>query len=259
MVWCGLDSAGVWLVDKYLENAPVNAPFTRYFIGVSGDHKIAQINRNIDILKNECTGIETQLRKVGDGYRRVIGTEKSIWQNLDKQGRLMRARSPDFDTVFLEGLMSKRREMDMYRGRLKYLRRHITEDETTKSNIVVARNTAGTSLTPVNLEGYFRAVNRAGDEIEPLMGSMGMGDNQLDFQLRMTNSQNAGGEAETDDAFKQEIIRLLTSDQPIESATQQAMGFSMDMGQEAEPSTAKTQKATGNTAIMSEMDEWEMY
>lgn len=259
MVFCGLDSAGVWLIDKYLENAPVNAPFARTFIGVSADHKIKQINRNINSLKNECTGVETQLRKAGAAYRAFVEKERKIWKRLDKQSRIMRGESPDFDNIFCAGIRSKRREMAMYKGRLQYLRNHLTEEENTRSNIVVARNTAGTSLTPVNLEGFFRAVNRIDDAAEPLMGSMGMGDNQLDFQLRMTNTSNAGGNVETDDSFKRELIRMLMSDDPIDVPEQTSVSLSVDADDEGYSFDSKAAQKSGGSAIMSDTSDLMAY
>jgi len=225
---CGLDGAWVWMVDKYLENVPTGSPFQRYFIRVSGDYKVGQIEANINVLKAESTSIDTKLRGLGEERNNMLLAEKAVWNKLDAADRKLRARSPDFDSVFLAGLMAKKNEMGLYVSRQKTLRIRIREEEEIRSDILVARNTTSTSLSSVNVEGFFKAVNRTDEASEPLIGPTRVGDNQLDFKMRMAapSGYMDEGAPETDAAFKTEIIKMLTGDKPIETASQHS-SFSM--------------------------------
>lgn len=252
---CGLDSLWIWTIDKYLARAPVNAPFSSYFIKVSGNHKVSQIDAEIKILKMECTGMETQLRNIGNTYTQLLVGEKRIWRNLDKEGMKMRAKSPDFDNNFMNALIARKKEMDMRKGRLAILRRRIQADENVKGNILAATSMINTNTNSVDLEGFFGAINNINESSVPLMGDQEMGENQLDFMLKMTNTGNASSSGtEIDESFKTEIVNMLMADKPIESTTQYDSFSVYDKDETFTSSTRQSDRYEGAAIMSSEMD-----
>lgn len=200
-----------WLylvVDSYVQRGPEWAPFKRYLMEKSGEHRIALIEQNIATLRREYTTVEAKHKKEVRTFREMLMAEKKEWDRLNENGKKLRGNDPQFKTVFLNRAKNSKRIQEMHRNRRDYLSDVVEKQERLSTNIRTALSNNTLQMHEVNVEGFFEVINDMDDDSYPLLGD-DMGPEQRAFELRSSKRTTQGDSAEVDENFRNEIVSIL--------------------------------------------------
>lgn len=216
MFWCGLDIVGIKIIDTILDKAPTWTPGFRAMFNRTCAYKISELDGHIGTAQDAATAAEKEVYKAAVAYKKVLQDEKDVMDRLTKPQRAARATSTEFNDIFLPRVRRLYTELQAEKAMRARWEMLAEEYRGTRLKIRTARAKAAINTVRSDVEAVFGAYKRlAGDESTQALVGDNMGTHELDFTLGMAEADSQNPASAIDDAFKTEIINILTGATPI--------------------------------------------